>query len=401
MYKSELFYSLLLSLIFALRMFGVFIISPLLPVYISGFTSENNYILIGFSLGVYSLVQCFMQLPFGILSDKYGRKPMIIIGLIIFIIGLIISIFSKNIYILIISRIIQGIGVVSSTLMALLIDLTSKKNYFRVMSIVGFFVGLSFAISLISSNFLFSYVGIAGIFLIIAFLSLISLLLIIFFVPSVPFIAKKKTISLKKIIFNKELFKLNFGVFVLYFSQIFFFIIFPRILSICTNVLEMYFWKLYLPVVILSFLFLLPVFFFGGRLISYKMICNIFIFILFLIQIGFIIFFKFFSDNLNLLALLFLMFMTVFNFIEAFQRSLVSKIAPKSYKGSVMGIYSSFQSFGLFLGGLLGGIYSTFKLKNIIYIYILFSFLTFFWFIFFINIKKISSKKKKKKEKIL
>lgn len=396
MYKKEFFYSLLISLILALRMFGIFIISPLLPVYISGFLNENNLILISIALGVYSLVQCFMQYPFGVLSDKFGRKPIIIIGLIIFIIGLIISAFSKNIYIFILSRIIQGFGVISSILMTLLIDLINKKNYFKSMSIVGFFVGLSFLISLIFSNYLSYFISISGIFLITAFLSLISLLLVIFFIPSLP-VLKTSNISLnffKKIFFNKKLLKLNFGIFVLYLLQIFFFITLPKILSIYINILDIYYWKLYLPIIILSFLFLIFIIIFGKKIISYKKMYILFIIFLFFIQIGFIIFFLYMKNSLNLLSLLFLFFMIGFNFLEAFQRSLISKLSLYN-KGSVMGIYSSFQSIGLFLGGMLGGIFSNNRLHNIVYVYWIFSFLIFLWFIISLRIKNFFLKKKK------
>lgn len=354
MYDKEFKTTVNISLIYSFRMIGLFIIFPIFSLYINHLQYATPF-LIGLALGIYGLSQAMLQIVLSILSDKFGRKPIILIGLIFFIFGSIVAACSTTIYGIIIGRAIQGAGAIGSTLTALVADSTKEENRLKAMSLIGMSIGFSFLVAMMISSILNSIIGLSGIFWLTGLFGLISIYILSRVptpkIPSFHHEAKPVFTLIKDVISHKELLKLNYGIFCLHATLTALFIVIPPIL---TNILDIpvdYQWLIYLPVLIISFAMMFP--FVMIAEVQRKM-KKFFVVAVALLGACLALLIISYTHTLVLCVILTLFF-AAFTFLESCLPSWVSKIAPIGSKGTAMGVFSSCQFFGIFIGGMVGG----------------------------------------------
>ncbi len=353
--------SLSLASIYGLRMLGMFLILPIFAIYAEGLPGSPSAFQVGLALGAYGLTQALFQLPFGMLSDRYGRKNIIYIGLLLFALGSFVSGYSDDINIIILGRAIQGAGAISAAITALVADLTRDEHRTKAMAMIGATIGITFALSLMGAPVLNRLIGVPGIFMLTGFLSLSAILVVRFVVPTPLNINTSKTLkepapSFKSILKNKELSRLNFGIFALHAAQMAMFIVVPIALATSGGMDVNQHWKVYLPVLLSSFVFMVPIIIVSEKFNKAKLVFISSIFLMLIAQLMFGILINVFW---GLVASLFVYFVA-FNVLEASLPSLISKIAPPSAKGTAIGVYNTCQSLGVFFGGLLGGFLADF-----------------------------------------
>lgn len=349
MEKTELRSALSLAGIFALRMLGLFLILPVFSMHAKGLSGGDQATLVGLALGIYGFVQACLHIPLGMLSDRYGRRPIVVIGLILFVLGAVVAASHDDLVWITVGRAIQGAGAVSAAVTAWLADLTREETRTRAMAMVGGSIALTFALSLVLASPLHESIGLDGMFYLMAVLGIGAILIALFIVPEqgkasqTPFTAK-----FSEVFFNKDLFRLNVGVLVLHAVQIALFLTLPRLLVKADLPLVAH-WHLYLPAVLISFVCMAPIIMVSERR---KRMKPAFLFGIASMLVAQLIMASF--DSLSGLALAVLIYFIGFNILEAMQPSLVSRWASNA-KGTALGIYNTTQSAGLFLGGLLGG----------------------------------------------
>lgn len=376
-----------IAFIYMLRMLGLFIVLPIMSVYLSGLGNETSTFLIGLTFGIYGLTQAIFQIPFGILSDRFGRKRIIIVGLLIFFMGSIVVFLSKSLIMIAIGRALQGAGAISAVLLALLADLTTDNARTKSMAIIGASIGITFGISIILSPILNNYFGFQNIFLLIAILSIIAMAVVIFYIPSpVKFLKKEKiNYPVKKIIFDKIFLKLDYGIFALHASQIIMFMMIPLMLNELGYPIK-YHWQIYLPVFVLSMLAIIPMVILSSKKNMLKSFFLLSVLTLIFVQYLFMNW----SNSKQAIMVILLIYFVAFNFLEATLPSLISRLSPKNVKGLVLGAYNTSQSAGIFVGGVFGGfIASQFSDQAI---FILSGILLIAWFILMIRFIFPSSK---------
>ncbi|HCT05029.1 MAG TPA: MFS transporter [Pseudomonas sp.] len=354
MSRAEVRASASLASIFALRMLGLFLILPVFAVYAHGLPGGDNAALVGLAMGIYGLAQSFGQIPFGIASDKYGRKRIIVIGLVLFALGSFIAAAADSVAWVIAGRAIQGAGAISAAITAFIADSTREEHRTKAMAMVGASIGLTFAVSLVASPVLYRLIGMGGIFGLTGVLSLLAIAVVLWVVPDSPMV-KARRVPFREVLRHGELMRLNFGVFTLHMTQLAMFVVLPGALVQYSGIPIDEHWKIYLPVVLASFVLMLPPVFVAERHGRMKLVFVAAIALLLLVQLGF---WAALSHPVThwwvLVALLFLFFVA-FNILEASQPSLVSRIAPPAAKGAALGVYNTLQALGLFCGGALGG----------------------------------------------
>lgn len=354
MTRTEIRASASLASIFALRMLGLFLILPVFAVHAKTLSGGDNVTMVGLAMGIYGLAQAFGQLPFGIASDKYGRKPVIVFGLILFALGSFIAAAASSIEWVIVGRAVQGAGAISAAVTAFIADATRDEHRTKAMAMVGGSIGVTFAVSLIAAPVLYRWIGMAGIFGLTGGLALVAILVVLFVVPAAPGL-KVQRIAIVEILKNRELMRLNYGVFALHLTQIAVFVVVPAALVQYVNLPVAEHWKIYLPVVLASFVIMLPPIFISERQGKTKQVFVGAILLLLLVQLGMWLFLSQASGHWMILVSLLLAFFVAFNILEASQPSLVSRLAPAQAKGAALGVYNTLQSLGLFCGGALGG----------------------------------------------
>ena len=344
-----------LSLVVGLRMLGLFMLLPVLALYADEFRNSTPT-LIGIAIGKYGLTQAILQIPFGMASDKIGRKKVIVFGLIIFALGSVIAAQAESISTLIIGRALQGSGAISAVSMALLADLTREEVRVRAMASIGITIGFSFIIAIVLGPLLNSFIGVSGIFWLTAILAILAIALVIFLVPR-PIIgqthsdAQTNLGQLSKVVKNIELLRLDFGVFALHMALTAIFVSIPHLLQNQLNLEADWHGLLYLAVMIISVVIMLPMVIIAEAKNKMKPIFVAAVALLALSQLGF----YFLANSLMLMAALLIVFFVAFNVLESVLPSLISKTAPVNAKGTAMGVYGSSQFFGAFVGGVLGG----------------------------------------------
>ena len=344
-----------LASLYVFRMLGLFMVLPVMSIYSSDLEGATPA-LIGIAIGSYGLTQALWQIPFGFLSDKIGRKTVIVAGLLLFIIGSIVAALSESIYGVIIGRCLQGSGAIASSIMALLSDLTREQMRTRAMAVVGMSIGISFSVALVLGPIISQPFGLSGLFWFTAMLASLGLLVIWKWVPTPQLYAPQREATvqkqqLKQMLKHPELLRLDFGILILHLVMTATFVVVPLRLQEL-GLLTQQHWMVYLPIMILAFFAMVPFIIIAEKKRKMK---PIFIFAVMLVAVSQFLMGVFTAESqIALFVLLFLYFMA-FNLLEASLPSLISKIAPAGQKGTAMGVYSSSQFFGAFLGGAIGG----------------------------------------------
>jgi len=345
-----------LAAIYAVRMLGLFMILPVFALYTDQFAGSTPA-LTGLALGIYGLTQGLLQIPYGMLSDRFGRKLMISIGLIIFAAGSLVAADADTIYQVIFGRALQGAGAVAAVLMALAADLSREEHRLKMMGFIGVSIGFSFAIAMVAGPILNQIVGLSGIFIATAILALFALVILFVWVPSPKqSLFHRDTQAtptlFKTVLADRQLLRLNFGILVLHMVLMATFVSFPLVLQNQAGLLAADHWKLYLPVFLLSVALMVPFIIIAETRRRMKQIFVGAIGVLAVAELN--LFFG--GESIWHLAITMVVFFAAFNLLEASLPSLVSKISPPDRKGTAMGVYSSSQFIGAFLGGLLGGL---------------------------------------------
>ena len=360
MNSSELRSSLSLSGIFSLRMLGLFLILPIFSLHAHGLPNGDNATLVGLTIGIYGMVQAFFHIPLGILSDKVGRRIIVIGGLGLFVIGAIVAASHDDLYWILVGRAIQGAGAISAAITAWVADLTREEMRTRAMALIGGSIAISFAISIVIASPLYETLGMPGIFWMMAFLGVIAIFVAWKVVPTAPISiaptpqgTSSNLSRFMKVLKDPELLRLNIGVLILHTSQVAIFIAIPKMLVSQNLPLEMH-WRVYLSVLIASIAFMAPLLVKAEKKNRLALLLKVSVVFMLVAQTYFgVIIFGNYQSIWTICFGLFLFFIG-FNLLEALQPSLVSRLSGDN-RGAGLGIYNTTMSIGLFLGGALGG----------------------------------------------
>jgi MFS family permease len=340
-----------LAAIFGLRMLGLFLILPVFAVFAPTLTGGDDRSLVGLALGAYGLTQAVFQIPYGIASDRWGRKPVIIAGLLLFAAGSFVAALADDIYWVIAGRVIQGAGAISAAVTALAADLTREQHRTKVMAMIGSTIGLVFAISLVLAPVLFAVMGMGGIFALTGVLALAAIVLLSVAVPSPPPASSGRRAPFAAILLDPQLARMNFGVLALHVMQTALWVVVPPLLVSAGGLPVAEHWKVYLPAVLGSFIVLVPAIIAAERGGRVKPVFVTAVLLMVIVQGGL----AWFGTGKYAIGLWLLVFFAGFNVLEAMQPSLISRLAPGEAKGTALGVYNTTQSIGLFLGGAAGG----------------------------------------------
>lgn len=340
--------------VFSLRMLGLFMILPVFALYAEHLRG-NTPALAGLAIGIYGFSQALFQIPFGFLSDHYGRKRMIYIGLLIFALGSVVAALADSIYGVILGRALQGGGAVSAAVMALAADLTREEHRIKVMAVIGVTIGVSFAASMILGPVLNGWVGVPGIFWLTALLALLGIAVVRFQVPSpassrIHRDAQPVASQFGRVLLDGQLLRLNFGIFTLHMLLTATFVAVPLALR-DAGLNSTQHWEVYLPALVFSMVVMVPFIILAEKYRRLKPVFIGAVLMLGMAEFGLL----YLHDTVLEIAVLLLVFFSAFNLLEATLPSLIAKLAPPDAKGTAMGVYSSSQFLGAFAGGALGG----------------------------------------------
>jgi len=381
MNSTERLFTFKVSLIMGVRMLGLFMLFPVMSIYASEYDNSSP-LLIGVAIGIYGLTQALFQIPFGYFSDRYGRKPLLILGLSIFFIGSVLSANSTDIIFVVIGRALQGGGAISAVMMAFLADSVSEQSRAKANAFVGFQIGFAFMLSLIIGPIITSSAGLSGLFWVIGLLSIIAILIVFTLPYAKPIKYYNLSIATFREILNIKLLRLDFSIFSLHMILSSAFIAMP-LLIVKNNIVSMVDnWQLYIPAMLFSFIGMLPLIILSEKYKKTKPILLFSITILILSQ-G-----MFFTLNLNFSVFLIILtvFFVAFNTIEAILPSLLSRTASTSKRGLAMGIFSTSQFLGTFFGGVIGGlIYNIYDLNSV---FLLTIFVSIIWWFSILTLPK-------------
>ena len=340
-----------LASIFALRMLGMFLILPVFAVHAQTLPGGTNLTLVGLALGAYGLTQAIFQIPFGMASDKFGRKRVIIIGLVLFAIGSVFAAMATDIYWTIFGRVLQGAGAISAAVTALAADLTREQHRTKVMAMIGSSIGLVFAFSLVAAPLLYAVIGMHGIFWMTGGLALAAIAVVIYIVPEPPPVHAGLRVPFHEVLVNTQLLRLNLGIFILHMAQMMMFVVVPGLLISTGGLPLASHWQVYLPAVLISFVLMVPAIIYAEKRQKLRtvFVAGIVLLLLTLLMLGLQ------SNHFYVVAGGLLSFFVAFNLLEAMLPSLISRVAPPQAKGAALGVYNTAQALGLFMGGALGG----------------------------------------------
>jgi MFS family permease len=344
-----------LASIYGLRMLGLFIVLPVFAIYAQHLPGGDSHLLIGIALGAYGLTQAILQIPAGWMSDRYGRKPVIYISLMLFAAGSFIAADASNIYWIIIGRVVQGAGALNAAVMALTADLTREEVRTKAMAMIGITIGITFSISMVLSPMLNSLLGVPGLFAVTGGLALLAIGVVKFVIPD-PAITRFHSDTeaswshFAEVLRNKDLLRLDFGIFSLHAILMSVFMQVPFVMEKDGLGLSRH-WYIYLPVMLVAFVLMVPPIVIAEKKGKMKQVFMLAIFLAMCAQV----LLMFGQHSLWGVALALLVFFAAFNVLEATLPSMISKIAPLASKGTAMGVYSSVQFLGAFSGAAIGG----------------------------------------------
>ncbi len=355
MEKQEFRAASSLAGVFSVRLLGLFMIYPVFAEYADHLSGATPY-RTGLALGIYGLSQGLLQIPFGLLSDKIGRKFMIVLGLIVFGVGSAVAAVSSSIEGVIAGRALQGAGAVGSVILALVADLTREESRTQAMAMVGITIGASFMVALVAGPILGGVVGVSGIFWLMVGLALLGIAITLFVVPRPQVLRmhrETETVAgmLGSILRNRELLRLDFGIFALHAILTASFLVLPSLLHHRLNVNSHSQWIVYLPVLLVSVAVMVPAIVVAEKYRRMKAVFLCAVVALAASQIMLV----FGNDDVYVVLFAITLFFAGFNVMEASLPSLVTKTAPPEAKGTATGIYSSAQFLGIFIGGVAGG----------------------------------------------
>lgn len=343
-----------LASVYGLRMFGLFLILPVLAIYAEQLNASP--MLMGIALGIYGITQAMFQIPFGILSDRFGRKPVILFGLSIFAFGSLVAAFSTTIEGVVIGRALQGAGAIAAAVLALTSDLTRENQRTKAMAMIGMTIGFAFLLALIASPWLEFFIGVRGLFIMTAVLAVASMVVIVRVVPT-PVQTRNLEVravptKMLQLLKNPQLIRLDAGIFILHFVLTAMFVVVPIIMLEKLGLETREHWQVYIPALLGSIVFMVPMIILSSRkhlLIKvFLAAISILLFAQVLLMRG--------PGSVIALTLCMFFFFWGFNLLEAMLPSMVSRVAPAACKGSAMGVYNTFQFLGVFFGGFIGGL---------------------------------------------
>jgi MFS family permease len=353
MTSQELRASFGLAGIFGLRMLGMFIILPVFALYAANLPGGSSHTMVGIALGAFGLTQACLQVPFGWLSDRWGRKPTIYLGLLIFALGSFVAALAHDLQMVILGRVIQGAGAISAAIIALAADLTRDEQRTKAMAIIGMTIGVTFALSMAAGPLLDRIMGVPGIFALTGVLALTALLVVRVIVPEPGQAAAHKPAaqqaSLQSVLRDKQLMRLNYGIFALHGILMALFVVLPFALQ--QRLPAGSHWRVYLPVMLGAIVLMLPPMMLAERRGLQKPVFVGAVAVL----IGALALLMFSDRGLPAVVVGLLLFFTAFNLLEATLPSMISKRAPAGAKGTAIGVFSSVQFVGAFVGAATGG----------------------------------------------
>ncbi len=343
-----------LALIFALRMLGLFLVLPVFALEARKYPGGEDTALVGMAMGIYGLTQGLLQIPFGIASDRFGRKPVMVVGLFVFAAGSAMAAWAPTLPWLVAGRALQGAGAISAAVTALLADQTRDTVRTKAMALVGASIGLVFAVSLVLSPLLAAYVGLHGLFALTSVLAVGGIAVVLWWVPPEPAQQVDQARGgLLAVLRQPALLRLNVGVFVLHAVQLAMWVALPALLVQAGLVRDLH-WQVYLPAVLASFVVMGAVLFPLEKRGYLRAVFLVAIGLIGLVQLALLVL-SASTPGIWTLGLLLLVFFCGFNVLEASQPSLASRVAPAASRGAALGVYNTLQSLGFFTGGAVGG----------------------------------------------
>lgn len=350
----ELRSALSLSSVFGMRMLGLFLVLPVFALEAARFPGGEDPARVGLAMGIYGLTQALLQLPFGMASDRWGRKRVIVAGLLVFALGSVMAMTASSLAALTLGRAVQGAGAVSAAVTALLADQTRDVVRTKAMTLVGVSIGAVFAFSLMAAPWLNQFIGLSGLFALTALMALLGIGVVLKFTPpEAPRPVARHAAGLSQVLADAQLMRLNLGVFILHAVQLAMWVAVPGLL-VQAGLLKDLHWQVYLPTVLASFFVL--------RMTLYPLERRGYLRAVFLGSVALIAVVQLAflwtagqTPSLTLLAWLLFAFFCGFNILESCQPSMASRLAPAQVRGTALGVFNTLQSLGFFLGGALGG----------------------------------------------
>ncbi len=344
-----------LALIFALRMLGLFLVLPVFALEAAQYPGGGDPALVGLAMGIYGLTQGLLQIPFGMASDRWGRKRVIVIGLLIFAAGSLLAAAAPSLSWLLAGRALQGAGAVSAAVTALLADLTRDSVRTKAMAIVGASIALMFALSLVVAPVLAAHIGLSGLFVLTGILALAGIAVVVWVTPAQPPSVQVDRSGLRQVLVHAGLQRLNLGVFTLHAVQLAMWVAVPAML-VQAGLAKDQHWVVYLPAVLASFVVMGVTLFPLEQRGYLRAVFLASVGLIGLVQLGLMGLLALQATNaIWLLGFLLFVFFCGFNVLEASQPSMVTRIAPPDVRGAALGVYNTLQSLGFFVGGAVGG----------------------------------------------